>query len=86
MTDKPLMTESPTFIAHFSDGEITRMTTWCTPGKLNVARGVKLAQHAYRSRMGEEPPAIRSARFESNGNGKTLKTYNAKELAELAEG
>jgi hypothetical protein len=37
------MTESPTFIARFADGQITRMTVYCEPGKLDVGRGMRLA-------------------------------------------
>jgi len=29
----------PTFVAHFADGEITRMTTHTPPDKLDVGRG-----------------------------------------------
>jgi hypothetical protein len=46
------MTNSPTFIARFIDGETTRMTTHTKLDKLDVRRGVRLSQHAYRSRMG----------------------------------
>jgi hypothetical protein len=60
------MTSSPTFVAHFADSQITRLTTYCESGKLNVGRGVRLAQHAYRSRMKQDPPAIVAASFEHN--------------------
>jgi hypothetical protein len=60
------MTNSPTFVAHFADGEVTRMTVYCEPGKLDVSRGVRLAQHAYQSRMRRKPPAIIAANFEHN--------------------
>jgi hypothetical protein len=73
------MTDSPTFVAYFADGEITRMTTWCELGKLDVARGIRLAQHAYRSRMGQKPPAIKSARFEDSEGG-VLEKYDAGSL------
>ncbi len=57
------MNESPTFVCEFSDGETTRMTTWCASLKnLDVARGVRLARHAYRQRKRAEPPAIVTAR------------------------
>jgi hypothetical protein len=46
------------------DGEVTRMTVYCEPGKLDVGRGVRLARHAYRSRMKSEPPEIVAASFE----------------------
>jgi len=32
-----------------------------------VRRGIKLARHAYRSRTGREPPAIKHVHFESDG-------------------
>ena len=60
------MTNSSTFVACFADGEITRLTTYCEPGKQDVGRGVRLAQWAYRSRMKSEPPAIVAASFEHN--------------------
>jgi hypothetical protein len=60
------MTNSPTFVACFADGETTRLTTYCEPGKQDVGRGVRLAQLAYRSRRKQEPPAIVAASFEHN--------------------
>jgi hypothetical protein len=78
------MTNSPCFIARFADGQTTRMTVHTSLAKLDVGRGVRLAQHAYRSRMKQEPPAITSARFESV-EGKVLEEYDALEIADLAE-
>jgi len=43
------------------------MTTFTSLNKLAVSRGVRLARHAYRSRKGQEPPAIVKARFEKDG-------------------
>jgi hypothetical protein len=60
------MANSPTFVACFADGEITRLTTYCAPGKQDVGRGVRLAQWAYRSRRNKEPPEIVAANFEHN--------------------
>jgi hypothetical protein len=78
------MSSSPTFVAHFADGEVTRMTTHTPLTPLNVARGVKLARHAYRSRKKLEPTAptseIVEARFEQDGS--TLATYDAATLAD----
>jgi hypothetical protein len=68
------MTGSPTFIAKFADGEITRMTTHCSPDKPDVERGVRLSQHAYRSRTRREPPAIIGAWVESEGE--TVAAYD----------
>jgi len=79
---------SPTFIARFADGQVTRMTVYCEPGKLDVGRGVRLAQHAYRSRMKSEPPAIVAASFEHRDGrsepveAEALKTAQAKGTAE----
>ena len=38
------MSNSPTFIATFSDSTETQMTTYCDGEKLDVARGIRLAQ------------------------------------------
>ena len=74
------MSDSPTFIAEFADGEVTRMTVFTPLYKLDVGRGVRLAKHAYRSRKGREPPAIVRARFEQDGQ--LLAAYSAVELEE----
>src|SRR5262245_8404647 len=76
------MTDSPTFVATFNDGTQTRMTVWHDPGRatLNLDRGIRLAQHAYRSRKGQEPPLIVAARFERDGE--TLADYAASEFAD----
>lgn len=39
----------PTFVATFNDGEITRMTTHCADGRLDQARGVRLARQSLSS-------------------------------------
>jgi hypothetical protein len=77
------VTNSPTFVATFADGEVTRMTTWHAPaGKtFDLTRGVKLARHAYRSRTGKEPPVISTAHFE-DANGVVLERYDTKQIAE----
>jgi hypothetical protein len=72
------MANSPTFVAHFADGQLTRMSTFTSLDKLDVKRGVHLSQWAYRSRMRCEPPAITEASFELNGT--TLATYDAEAL------
>jgi hypothetical protein len=69
------MSESPTFICNFSDGEQTRMTVWCRNG-LDVVRGVKLACFAYESRKQKTPPPMTSAIFVSR-DGATLAKYDA---------
>jgi hypothetical protein len=75
---------NPTFVAKFADGVVTRMTTWHAPERttLDLARGVKLARHAYHSRMGSEAPAITCASFERDGA--TLATYTADQLARMS--
>jgi hypothetical protein len=70
------MTTSPTFVAEFENGDsvvITRMTVHMPGGKLNMARGVRLARAAYESRMKKAPPPIISAHYESDGE--IVETY-----------
>ena len=47
---------SPTFVATFEDGVVTRMTVFTTPDNLDVERGKKLARYAYESRTKKTPP------------------------------
>jgi hypothetical protein len=75
------MSNSPTFIARFADGAVTRMSTYCSSDKLNVKRGVRLSQWAYRSRRKQEPPAIIAASFERAD--KTLATYDTTALEKI---
>jgi hypothetical protein len=75
------MTNSPTFVCKFSDGETTRMTVHSSLTRLDVRRGVRLAQHAYRSRTGREPLEIVEASFVTNGE--TLATYDAKAIKKI---
>jgi hypothetical protein len=74
------MTHSPVFVATFNDDTQTRMTVWHDPEckALNLDRGIRLAQHAYRSRKGQEPPLIVAGRFECNG----LASYTASEVVD----
>jgi hypothetical protein len=70
------MTASPTFVAEFENGDsvvVTRMTVHMPGGKLNMARGVRLARAAYESRTKKPPPAIISAHYESDGE--IIETY-----------
>jgi hypothetical protein len=70
------VTRSPTFVARFENGDsvvITRMSVHTPSGKLNLARGVRLARAAYESRMKKAPPAIVAAHYESDG--KVIETY-----------
>jgi transcriptional regulator with XRE-family HTH domain len=60
----------PTFIAEFTDGTITRMTTYTSLEQLDWDRGEHLARHAWASRHKAAPetaPPIITARFERNG-------------------
>jgi hypothetical protein len=76
------MSHSPVFVATFNDGTQTRMTVWHDPEckTLNLDRGIRLAQHAYRSRKGQEPPLIVAAQFERDGE--ILVSYTASEFAD----
>jgi hypothetical protein len=58
---------SPTFVATFADGTITRMTTNCPKGKLDLGLGVRLSRAAYESRR--SPPAFTAGHFETPSNG-----------------
>jgi hypothetical protein len=70
---------APTFVAHFNDGTQTRMTTHCSPDKLNLRRGIVLSRIAYQSRRGFAPPPITKASFETI-KGTVLREYDEKEL------
>jgi hypothetical protein len=83
-----MLRDSPTFVATFDDGEVTRMTVYQgEDGRLDVGRGVRLARHAYCSRKhAETPPPIKVGRYEArdqNGEYLVLETYTAEELATL---
>jgi hypothetical protein len=77
------MTISPNFIARFADNEVTCMTTYCAPNKLDLTRGVRLSRHAHHSRTKREPPAILAARFEDI-SGIVVAEYTAEQLAKVA--
>jgi hypothetical protein len=70
------MSESPTCVVEFADGVITRMSTWSPAGKPDVKRGIKLAQHIYRSRMKREPPAVKGVHFETNVRFESVSANN----------
>jgi hypothetical protein len=74
------MSNSPTFICTFADGEITRMSVWheSRNAPLDLDRGVRLACVAYESRAKRKPPAITEARFLRDGVA--LKEYGADDL------
>jgi len=74
---------NPTFVAAFSDGTTTRMTTYhdAEHKTFDLARGIKLARHAYRQRTGKEPPVI-SAAWLDDMAGTVLEKYDPKQIAE----
>jgi hypothetical protein len=75
---------APTFVCQFSDGVVTRMTTHCTPSKLDLQRGVALARIAYRSRTkGNDPPPIAKAHFQTL-DGVVLREYDDKAINSLS--
>jgi len=72
------MNTSPTFVATFADGEITRMTTFQSGKTLDLKRGVRLARAAYESRMRKTPPLIVEACYERDGE--ILESYEREQL------
>jgi hypothetical protein len=65
----------PIFIAEFANGHQTCTAVFCSPDKLDLARGVFLAKRAFERLMGAPPPfPIVRARFELNGE--VLATYD----------
>ena len=75
---------SPTFVATFADGVVTRMTVFTTPDYLDVERGKKLARYAYESRTKKTPPAFLKAHFEQAGV--VFRVYGAVELEDEQNG
>jgi hypothetical protein len=76
---------SPTFVAQFSDGVVTKMTCHCAQGNLDVRRGIVISRIAYESRTkGKEPPPIVEARFQTP-DGKILCEYDNKAIADGKE-
>ena len=74
---------SPTFVCRFSDGVVTKMTTYCTPGNLDLRRGITLSRLAYRSRTkGKQPPPIAAARFQTL-DGVVLREYDDKAITDF---
>jgi hypothetical protein len=76
------MSHSPVFVATFADGTETRMSVFhdLEHKTLNLDRGIRLAQHAYRSRKQQEPPLIVAAHFERDGE--ILASYTASEFVD----
>jgi hypothetical protein len=73
---------SPTFVAKFADGVVTRMTCHCEAGKddENVQRGIKLSLAAYESRTKQFPPLIIEGRFVEPFSNTVLREYPIDEL------
>ena len=71
---------SPTFVATFADGEVTRMTVFGTPDDVDLERAKRLARYAYESRTKKTPPAFLKAHFEQAGV--VVRAYSAVELDE----
>ena len=72
---EPVTQTEPIFIAEFANGHQTCTAVFCSPDKLDLARGVFLAERAFERLMGAPPPfPIVRARFELNG--KVLATYD----------
>jgi hypothetical protein len=69
---------SPTFVATFADGKVTRMTTFQKTKALDLGRGVRLARAAYESRMKKAPPSIVEAHYERDGE--VLESYEREQL------
>jgi hypothetical protein len=76
--------QSPTFIAQFVDGQVTRMTTHCENGELDLEHGIAVACAAYKSRTGKSPPLVAAAKFVEPGYTDTvLQEYDAEALEAL---
>ena len=74
---------APIFVAKFSDGTVTRMTTHCTPDDLDVRRGITLSRAAYQSRTkGNDAPPIIEARFETPDDG-VLCEYDTEAIKQI---
>lgn len=69
----------PTFVAHWSDGVITRMSIHTTDEKPDLERALLVSLAAYESRTRRQGLArIVEGRFERAGN--VLRTYDASQL------
>src|SRR5437868_1621694 len=76
---------SPTFVARFADGIMTRMTCNSEDLHLDLGRGIKLSQAAYESRTGKSPPAIVEARFVRPFSDETIWSCSRAELDEMEQ-
>ena len=76
------MSTSPAFVAIFTDGEVTRMTTFQKTKALDLGRGVRLARAAYESRAKQKLPPIIAAHYERNGE--VLENYGREQLGAVS--
>jgi hypothetical protein len=76
------MNNSPTFVAIFEDGEITRMTAFHETKVLDLGRGVRLARAAYESRAKQKSPPIIAAHYERNSE--VLKKHGREQLSAVS--
>jgi hypothetical protein len=72
------MSTSPTFVAVFADGAVTRLSTFQSGKTLNLARGVRLARAAYESRTKQKSSPIIEAHYEREGE--MLESYEHERL------
>ena len=76
------MSTSPAFVAIFTDGEVTRMTTFQKTKALDLGRGVRLARAAYESRTKRKSPPIIEAHYERDGEA--LENYGREQLGAVS--
>ena len=67
----------PTFLAEFGDGLVTRMTTYCENGELDLEHAIAVACAAYESRAGKPPPIVAAKFVEPGYNDTVLQEYDA---------
>ncbi len=66
--EKKLKTVGPTFVAHWVDGQVTRMSIHTMDEAPDLRRAVRVSFAAYMSRTKEEGlPLLKSGHFERNG-------------------
>jgi hypothetical protein len=74
--------DSPTFVAQWSDGVTTKMTTYTMLTRLDLKRGIALSRAAYSSRkkilIATIEATIVEARFEKDGA--VVRAYTAEDI------
>jgi hypothetical protein len=73
---------SPSIVVEFADGQTFKLTVYSATGEPDVCRGLALAGHAYRSRMGHTPEVEFRFHFERNGE---LLELSAADMAKAKE-